>query len=154
MTTIRNARKEEIPALQILNQEAFIDNQLYDADLNMDWALSESGKQYFINLLETPTSCCLVAETNGVLVGYITASEKIFEYRKSTYVEINDLGVSPDYRSKGVGSDLITGCKQWAKKEGYQKIYVNSYATNARAIAFYERNGFTKIDLCLEMTLI
>jgi len=150
MITIREARKDEIPQLQLLNKEALAANETYDADAIPDWGITEYGKTFFTNLLNTPTSCCFVAEIDGTLVGYIGASEKIVTYRKSKYVEIDNIGIIPAYCSQGIGSMLITACKQWAKEKGYQKIYVNAYIANSKAIAFYEKHGFTKIDVSLE----
>jgi len=153
MITIRPARIDEIGELQRLNQEAFVDNQKYDPDLLMDWAPSEKGKKYFIKMLTNPDSQCFVAEDSGVLVGYIVLSERFIDYRKSRCVEINDVGVSPAYQSKGIGSMLIQKAIEWAKGKGYQKMYVNCYFKNTRGISFYKKNKLAKIDLGLEMNI-
>jgi len=153
MITIRPARIDEIEKLQRLNQEAFVDNVKYDPDLIMDWAMSDKGKEYFTKIFRSPDSQCFVAEDSGVLVGYIVLSERFIDYRKSRCVEINDLGVTPGYQSKGIGSLLIHKAVEWAKEKGYQKMYVSCYFTNTRAISFYRKNGLTEIDLDLEMNL-
>lgn len=153
MVHIRAARKDEAKDLQDLNDEVFIDNQKYDNDLNMNWAKSIKGKTYFTNLLNNPNACCLIAEDNGKKVGYIAAVPKDIRYRKSKYIEIEDMGVIPQYRSKGIGTMLIDKCLKWAKSKGFQKAYVNSYFDNLKAIKFYKRNGFSEIDICLEKFL-
>jgi len=153
MITIRPARVEEIEALQKLNQEAFMDNVKYDPDLMMDWAMSDKGKAHFTKIFENPDSRCLVADDAGVLVGYIVLSKRDVDYRKSRCCEINDVGVTPVYQSKGVGSFLVQKAKEWAKERGYQKMYVSCYFANTRAVAFYKKNGLTEIDVDLEMTL-
>jgi len=153
MTTIRSAGIKDIKDLQRLNQEAFLDNLSYDPDLAMDWAMSEKGREHFTKLFAPPDSACFVAEDLGVLVGYITLSEHVFDFRKSRCVEILDVGVSPSYQSKGIGSLLIQKARAWAKEKGYQKMYVSCYFTNTRGVAFYKRNGLTEIDLGLEMNL-
>jgi GNAT superfamily N-acetyltransferase len=61
------------------------------------------------------------------------------------------MGVVPEYRSQGVGRELVTACITWAKTHGYQKIYVNAYWGNEQARAFYKRVGFSEIDVSLEM---
>jgi ribosomal protein S18 acetylase RimI-like enzyme len=150
---IRQAQKDEVEKLQSLDNEVFIADYQYDPDLNMDWAKSEKGKQYFSNLLKDSGSYCLIAENSGKAVGYLVASPKNISYRKSRCFEIQNMGVIPDYRSRGIGSMLIQKCLAWAKKKSYQKVYVSSYSRNKKAIKFYKKNGFGEIDLGLELDL-
>src|SRR5258708_7642127 len=147
---IRQAKIEEMKKLQKLNQEVFIDNQKYDPDLIMNWAIGEQGKTYFTNLLSNSEAYCLVAEEGNNLVGYIAATTKDFGYRKSNYIEIENMGVNPEYRSKGIGSKLMQTLLKLAREHGYQKAYVNAYFENDKAIDFYKKNGFLKIDVSLE----
>ena len=147
---IRHARIDEVKILQDLNDEVLKDNRKYDPDLLMDWAQSDKGKAYFTNLVNNPKACCLVAEENSKLVGYIAAAPKDFGYRKSKYLEIGDMGVNPENRSKGIGTQLVKKCLAWAKKQRYQKVYVNSYFENSKAVSFYKSNGFSEIDVSLE----
>lgn len=150
MVKIRRADKSDIGKLQELNDEVFIDNQKYDSDLLMDWAKSIKGRVYFTNLLKNSNSLCLVAIYYEKFVGYIAAAPKDFGYRKSKYLEIENMGVIPNYRSKGIGSKLMEKCLEWAKKKGFDRIYVNSYLANSQAIDFYKKNGFSEIDISLE----
>lgn len=150
MTSFRKANKNDIQILQNLNNEVFIDNSQYDSDLILDWALSEKGKNYFMKLVNNPESICFIAEENNYPVGYIALLPKKLSYRKSKCLEIENMGVIPQYRSKGIGSQLIQKGVVWAKNEGYKKIYVNSYFNNLKAIAFYKKNNFFEIDVSLE----
>ena len=153
MINIRPVRKDEIEDLQDLNDEVFIDNQKYDSDLDMIWAKSDKGKDYFTKLLNNPDYCCLIAEEDGRKVGYVAAGPKNISYRKSKYIEVENMGVIPEYRSRGIGTMLMEECLKWAKSKGFQKAYVNSYFNNQKAIEFYKRNGFSEIDLSLEKNL-
>lgn len=147
---IRPARKGEAKKLQDLNDKVFVDNSKYDFDLKKDWAQSKAGKEYFIGLISNSKAICLIAEDNNKPVGYIAAAPKEFDWRLSKYLEIENMGVSPGYRSKGIGSRLIKKCMDIAKKRGYQRIYLTSYYDNKKAVAFYEKGGFKKIDISLE----
>jgi GNAT superfamily N-acetyltransferase len=150
---IRKVRSNEWSNLQELNNEVFIDNAKYDPDIVIDWAHSDMGKQYFQELVNDVKSVCFVAEDKGRLVGYIAAAPKDISYRKSRYLEIDNMGVIPIYRSKGVGSLLMAEAKKWARENNYQKLFVNSYFKNEKAIRFYQKCGFSPIDLSLEMNL-
>lgn len=150
---LRLANIDDVKILQELNQEVFVDNHQYDPDLIMEWALSEKGKHYFANLVQDNQAYCCLAEVNNKPVGYIAGREKKFGYRKSRYFEIENMGVIPEFRSKGIGALLINQTKEEAKKKGYQKIFVNSYFHNIKAIAFYKNHGMKEIDLSLEGTI-
>lgn len=153
MIHIRHAIKNEVKVLQNLNDEVFIDNQKYDTDLDMNWAKSEKGKKYFKDLLNNPEAICFIAEENANPVGYIAAGPKTVSYRKSKYLEIENMGVIPEYRSKGIGGMLIEECLKWGKSQGFQKVFVNAYFDNKEAIEFYKMNGFEEIDVSLEKTI-
>lgn len=153
MINIRQARIDEIETIQNLNQEVFIDNYKYDEDLIMDWTTSEKGKNYFSKLLTDSKYMCLIAEDDDKPVEYIACGVKDFGYRKSKYLEIQNMGTIPEYRSKGIGKRLIEKAKEWAKNNGYQKMFVSSYFHNSGAIEFYKRNGFKETDVSLEMKI-
>lgn len=153
MINIRTANKNDLRILQDLNQELFIDNQQYDLDLRMDWPKSEDGKNYFNKILNDPKSCCFIAEENGKSVGYISASPRKINYLKSKWLEIDNMGVSFEYRSRGIGSLLINKCLECAKTKGYSKLYVNAYFANKGAINFYKKNGFSEIDISLQRNI-
>lgn len=150
MINLRISNKNDIEILQNLNEELFIDNQKYDSDLRMDWSRSKEGRNYFTKILDDPNSYCVIAEEDGKPVGYISTHPRKVNYLKSKYLEIDNMGVSPKYRSKGIGSLLIKKCIEWAKAKGYVKLYVNSYFANKKAINFYKKNGLSEIDVSLE----
>ncbi len=154
MIKIRLANKNEVKALQDLNDEIFVDNPKFDPDLDTTWAQSDRGEQYFSELLNNPKDCCLIAEDGGRKMGYVAAAPKEMNYRKSKYVAIENIGVVPDYISKGVGKMLMGECLKWAKLQGFEKVYVNSYVKNTNAINFYKKNEFEEIDISLEKTLV
>lgn len=150
MIIITPAQKEEIQILQNLNDDVFTDNHKYDYDLKMDWAQSEVGNKYFTEVLDNPEAICLIAKDGEKPVGYIAALPKDFGYRLSKYIEIENMGVTPNYRSQGIGSKLINKTLEIAKERGFQKVYVNAYSDNLKGIKFYEKSGFKKIDVSLE----
>lgn len=153
MLNIKTATKDDIEVLQILDEEGFISEEKYDIDLDMGWARSEKGQRYFSELLHDEESCCLIAEDDGKQIGYIAARKKDISYRLSKYIEIENMIVIPEYRSKGVGTLLMNECLNWAKNRGFQCVYVNAYFKNNGAIQFYKKNRFSEIDLGLERPL-
>lgn len=153
MIEIRLGNKDDIEMLQGLNDELFIDNKTYDSDLNMNWAKGEFGRKYFTQLVTRKDTLCLIVEDNSKPIGYLSAGPKEIDYRNSKYAEIENMAVDPEYRSKGIGKLMIDKCLEWAKLNGYQKLFVTSYIANSGATSFYRNNGFIDIDISLEKVL-
>lgn len=153
MTTIRKIKPTELKILQVLNNEVFKDNLKYDDDLDMDWPYSPKGEEYYNGILSDPEAICLVAQQDGKPVGYIAGRGKKVSYRKSKYYEIENMGVIEDSRRKGIGKMLVDEFVKKAKEKGFQRLYVNAYDQNAKAIAFYKSCAFTEIDISFEKEL-
>lgn len=153
MITIRPLKPIEWQTFQKLNNEVFEDNAAFDADIIVDWAFTEHGIKYYQEALNDPECVTFVAEENGEAVGYIALAPKDLSYRKHKYIEIDNMGVSPSYRGKGVGSMLIQKAKEWAKEKGYTRIFVTSYSGNESAIGFYKKNGGKEIDVSFDIDL-
>ena len=151
---IRPANVKDIESIRILNTSIMEKvNQACDTDLVPYFAQTEAGKHYFIEALERKDGCFFVAEDNNALVGYVNGGTKEVLYRKSKYFEIENLGVSPDYKRSGIGTQLLETITNWAKDHGYQKIYLESYIKNSQAIAFYKKHGYQEIDISLEKNI-
>jgi ribosomal protein S18 acetylase RimI-like enzyme len=147
---IRKATLDEIHKIKELNTIIFINNPEYDNDAVENFSQTKEGDKYFKKAIENTDGIFLVAEENGELVGYINGSTADFPYRKSKYFEIENLGVIPKAKRKGIGTKLLEELTKIAKEKGYQKIYLNCYAKNDEAINFYKTSGYEKIDVCLE----
>lgn len=59
--------------------------------------------------------------------------------------ELVKMYVAKKYRRNGYGQTLLQKCIAEAKKEGYEKMYLESMPELTNAIAMYEKNGFKKI---------
>ena len=56
------------------------------------------------------------------------------------YVEV--LVVAAEAEGQGVGRALMAQAEHWTKERGYTEIALDVFATNTRAIAFYDRAGY------------
>jgi ribosomal protein S18 acetylase RimI-like enzyme len=57
------------------------------------------------------------------------------------------LGVHPDYRRRGVGSQLLEAALRKADEIGLERVELEVFATNTTAVQLYERYGFVQEGL-------
>lgn len=150
---IRQANKDDWKIIQELNNQVFLNDKNNDDDLNLNWPYSPKGIKYYKDIAGSKWAKCLIAFFGNKPVGYIALAPKNWSYRKSKYVEIENMGVDREYRSQGIGKQLIEKAVKWAKKQKATKMYVSVYWKNKRAIDFYEKNGFYEIEVGLDKNI-
>lgn len=148
---VRLARMDELSAIQELNQELCMTYKETDPHLSCDWPYAD-GKEHFRMMINGEAGVCYVAEIDENIVGYLVGSMKeIPSYRPVPVAEVENIFVKPDYRSSGVGKELITAFRAWCMEHGAKRMMVSAYADNDRSINFYKSAGFLPYSLQLEM---
>ena len=61
--------------------------------------------------------------------------------------DIEDLFISPDFRSRGIGSQLLDAAERLARQKGYSQLGIGVDIDNPRARSLYERKGFKDTGL-------
>lgn len=88
----------------------------------------------------------LVAEADGALVGVLSASWQRAIHVPGVYATIQDLWVHGDWRSRGVGAELVEAIASQARTRGVGRLEVGlpreTFAAIASTEFFYRRNGF------------
>lgn len=146
---LREARPEDWKAIQRIGMTVFEANKRYDPVLDMKWPYSEAGVKYYKSALSKKDNCKLVAEVNSLVVGYLIGGKFVYSYRKAVYGEIQDMGVLPNHRRKGIGTRLVNEFRRWCKAKGYNQLYVNTYYKDRRAVGFYKKQRMIPSDLVL-----
>ena len=77
---------------------------------------------------------CLVAETNGRIVGTIAIEAS----------ELCTFFVHPDFQREGVGTGLLKAIEKLALADGIRKIKIASSITG---VPFYEKSGYRKTGI-------
>ena len=151
---IKHAGPGDWGVIQKLNSEVFEHDSPYDATIDLSYPASEEGIKYYRETVGGNEYISFIAYHSDVPVGYIVGFEKKYSWRKGKFMEIDNMGVSPSYRSRGVGKLLVDKIKQTAKGMGFEHLRVCAYVANNRAISFYQQNGFSQMDTSLELSLI
>ena len=88
--------------------------------------------------LTNPLSCWLVALEADTVVGYIGSQTVMGE------TDMMNVAVRPDHRRKGIAESLIRALVQKLKECESHCLTLEVRASNAPAIALYEKLGFTE----------
>jgi GNAT superfamily N-acetyltransferase len=95
----------------------------------------------------------LVAEQDGVIVGFTHYLFHPATWAQGDYCYLEDLFVSPAVRGSGAGRALIEGVKQAAQQHGAAKVYWLTQTHNATARKLYDAvakdSGFMHYEITL-----
>jgi len=93
-------------------------------------------------LTEPDRGACWVAETEGQLCGYLLAVFMFSLEHGGTMAEIDELFVSSEMRSLGVGALLLARAEGELAQRGLVRLQLQVGVANPRAHNFYARHGF------------
>ena len=98
-------------------------------------------------LLDDPQGgSALIAEVDGKIVGVLTASWQRAIHVPGVFATVQDLWVDEDWRSRGVGAELVEAIASQARARGVSRLEVGlpreTFAAIASTESFYKRNGF------------
>lgn len=95
------------------------------------------------NLISAPQlGACWVAEADGQVCGYLVAVFMLSLEHGGLMAEIDEIFVSRDMRSAGLGALLVTTAERELAARGLRRLQLQLGAGNERARRFYERHGF------------
>jgi GNAT superfamily N-acetyltransferase len=95
-------------------------------------------------LTEPDRGACWVAEADGRLCGYLLAVYMFSLEHGGLMAEIDEVFVSAQQRSLGVGARLVARAESDLGLRGLVRLQLQLGVDNHRARAFYERHGFRR----------
>jgi GNAT superfamily N-acetyltransferase len=113
----------------------------------------EHARQAIAAAIEDPSSAVLVAEHRGELLGLCTAYLDMNSVRFGPRCWVEDLAVSPQHRSQGVGKALLDSAKEWARERGGTHLELDSGDARTDAHRFYEREEPSWTSRCFAWEL-
>lgn len=147
---LRRSEAKDWETIQRLNQEVIENSFQYDEYLNVRDGYTEESTVDYQQTVVDPSKFCLIAEDDGVPVGYIVGGENNHSWRLNKRGEIYHMGVSPAHRGQGIGKQLVDSFKVWCKQRSITHISATTYFNDDKARKFYEKQGMTPIDISLE----
>ena len=104
-----------------------------------------------------PTYIAYIAEVDGVPVGYtinaiVRRGENPFT-KPISYIVVDNISVEPAYRNQGIGEAWMERVYALAREQDIKRVSLAVWAFNERAIAFYERLGFSPFQINMDKML-
>jgi len=144
---IRVATQNDIEALCPLLTEFFA----YNANLQPMYCNAdiESG-EYPKTIIESDDADFLIAEENGVAIGFIHINQaKTLPYNSIVphiYAEIMAFMVTAPFRKQGIGHALIEVAKKWSVERHLDYVELISLVNAKEANQFYDKQGFVTMS--------
>jgi ribosomal protein S18 acetylase RimI-like enzyme len=98
------------------------------------------------NLEKHPKSIVMLAETDGVFTGLLTAFENFATFSVRPMINIHDIIVLKEYRGKGIGRKLLQTITAEAEKRGCGRITLEVREDNVNAQKLYRSEGFGEVE--------
>jgi len=133
----------------------------FNSALDLRFALSEDWETHFDaaiqQALHSDQALCLIARErqSGQPCGFILAAvhhdSLLWQHRD--WVEVEALYVEDRCRGHGLATTLLTHACAWATGVGQPVVQLYVTASNARAIRFYQREGFRNTQAIMRKVL-
>ncbi len=96
--------------------------------------------------LQDDTDNFFFFEEDGIVKGYMRINAKhecpLDSFKNQKCIELVRLYVLKEFHGAGVANKLMDFANDFARKNGYQLMYLSVWEYNFRARGFYEKHGF------------
>lgn len=141
---IRRMTIEDVPAVVEIEKECFSlpwSERSFEDSVSRDdtiFLVCEENEDSLQGLVEK-------SQTQGargaVIIGYIGM------YLSFDEASVTNVAISPVFRKRGYGEQLVTEAKAAAKKVGAESVFLEVRASNKPAISLYKKLGFEELGV-------
>ena len=148
---LRRATVEDADALAVLATRTFVETYAAGndpADLAA-YVAANFRADDLVGHLQDPTRRCMVADSGGALVGYVSvhSGSRPDPVTHPSAIELSRLYVESAWQGRGLGSALLGAAIGEALALGGKALWLGVWERNERAIAFYSRHGFEQVGV-------
>jgi len=147
---IKKVGLEDIESLQIIGRQTFFETFSEgnsEEDMNQYLEAKFSVSQLKSELLDE-NSMFYFALVDGNIVGYlkVNSGDSQTEIKDKNALEIERIYVLKDFHGKSVAKYLYNKAIEIAESTNTDYVWLGVWEENARAISFYQKNGFVEFD--------
>ena len=143
---IRLGVKDDIEKVNILRKQV---NDLHvKGEPKIFKGFTNELKEYVNTFIQDKNKMLLVFEEDGEIISY--AMLEILEKPETSYrfaikfLEIHEICVDLNCRSKGIGQQMMEKIRQIAKEKNLNEIQLDCWSFNHKALKFYEKQEFKR----------
>ena len=138
MAEIREAKLEDIPQLMKLEKSLFSKWNEFDPidKINIEWFSSEAHKKHLTDVLKDNRNKVFVSVNKDNIVGYLKAHLFCRELFLEKVGYVSELFVEKEYRSQGVGKQLVEEAIKWFKQQKLKWKTTSTHLLNHKPIIF------------------
>lgn len=147
--TVRLGKRNDAADAARLWIQSAEEHTLYDLVYTTALDAEKVMRRFLAELSSGSHSCLFVAEREGKVIGFLSGElrEGSLTFQPKTWAAIEDVYVTPDYRSLGVGRALFEEFQKWAKEKSAHGVSLQVAAGNTRARKLYEELGFREVSI-------
>jgi len=144
---IREAKESDLLTIKQLTLElikAMVDKEGIDIKL-----IAENCQ----NFLSEANSYILVAEIEGIVVGFVNFTTRKTILHRGLSGLIDEIIIDKSCRGKGIGKQLLSSAIEKSRQLGCCEVEVSTEKTNIKAREFYRQYGFAERGVFFEIDL-
>ncbi len=148
---IRKAEEKDALVLNNLLTKLIQDERQYDKNIDESFVVTSFYEHY----VDDPNRCLLVADNNGVILGYLYGYLCPQEDGLVKHLEakLDALFVEEEYRNNKIAQELIANFKSWCLDKKVNSIEVDVCSDNKKAFNLYSQSGFKEVKKSLKMDI-
>jgi ribosomal protein S18 acetylase RimI-like enzyme len=117
-----------------------IDRKITKRDRKAMW------KSLVLKYLKLDGKCCLVAELDGTVIGFMFGSIKDWMFGVEKVGWIETLGVDPEFMGQGLGKKMGEELFAYFRKNGVTEVHTLARWDSSDVLAFFKSLGFSPSD--------
>lgn len=143
----RDATRADAAAIAAFAARTFCDTfaHLYPPEDLAAFLAAKYGEPIQAREIETAPNRYRLALKDGAIAGYCMMGGLDIGVDEPSALELHRLYVDKHMKGAGVAQELMRDCLEWARAQGARALYLSVWEDNARAQAFYKRQGFVHV---------
>ena len=146
---VRSGRRDDAADAARLWVQSAAEHTAHDPVYATTPDAEKTMRRFLADLTTSSLSFLFVAVLDDETIGFISGDlrEGSPTFHPKTWASVDDVYVTPEYRSLGVGHALLENVRSWAHDKGASGISLQVAAANERGRRFYERLGFREVSV-------
>jgi PhnO protein len=146
---VRAGRRDDAADAARLWVQSAEEHTAHDPVYTTSPGAEKTMRRFLADLTSSSHSFLFVAVLDDETIGFISGDlrEGSPTFHPKTWASVDDVYVTPEYRSLGVGRALLDNVESWAHGKGASGISLQVAAANERGRSFYQRLGFREVSI-------